>query len=60
MELADLVAILNNGSIEQIGTPADIRRAPASEFVAEFVDSAAAPASAGPVVPFPEARAARH
>src|SRR6185437_1853457 len=39
MELADLVAILNQGSIEQIGTPAEIRRAPASEFVADFIDS---------------------
>jgi len=38
MELADLVAILNQGSIEQIGTPAEIRRAPASEFVADFID----------------------
>jgi ABC-type proline/glycine betaine transport system ATPase subunit len=41
MELADLVAILNRGSIEQIGTPAEIRRAPASEFVADFIDSRA-------------------
>ena len=39
MELADLVAILNQGSIEQIGIPTDIRRAPASEFVADFIDS---------------------
>jgi sulfate transport system ATP-binding protein len=59
MELADLVAILNNGSIEQIGTAAEIRRAPVSEFVADFVDSTARPAPA-PIVPFPEARAARH
>jgi len=41
MELADLVAILNQGTIEQIGTPAEIRRAPASEFVADFIDSTA-------------------
>jgi sulfate transport system ATP-binding protein len=60
MELADLVAILNNGSIEQIGTPEEIRRAPVSDFVADFVDSTARPAPPAPVVPFPEARAARH
>jgi len=59
MELADLVAILNNGSIEQIGTPAEIRRAPASDFVADFVDSPLRP-GIEQVVPFPEARAARH
>ncbi len=59
MELADLVAILNQGAIEQIGTPADIRRAPASEFVADFVDSPIRP-GAEQVVPFPEMRAVRH
>src|SRR5947199_888732 len=51
MELADLVAILNHGSIEQIGTPAEIRRAPASEFVADFVDTKAFTATPAPVVP---------
>jgi sulfate/thiosulfate transport system ATP-binding protein len=61
MELADLVAILNQGSIEQIGTPAEIRRAPASEFVADFVDSKVFAPVPAPVVPFPEARMAlRH
>jgi sulfate transport system ATP-binding protein len=59
MELADLVAILNQGSIEQIGTPADIRRAPDSDFVADFIDSPIRP-GAEQVVPFPEARAVRH
>ena len=60
MELADLVAILNGGVIEQVGTPADIRRAPATDFVADFVGSAVS-APPSPVVPFPEARAAlRH
>jgi len=39
MELADLVAILNHGEIEQIGTPVEIRRAPASDFVADFIES---------------------
>ena len=37
-ELADRVAILNKGKIEQIGTPAQIVNHPATEFVAEFVD----------------------
>jgi sulfate transport system ATP-binding protein len=37
-ELADRVAILNKGKIEQIGTPAQIVNHPAAEFVAEFVD----------------------
>jgi sulfate/thiosulfate transport system ATP-binding protein len=37
-ELADRVAILNKGKIEQIGTPAQIVHHPATEFVAEFVD----------------------
>lgn len=37
-ELADRVAILNKGKIEQVGTPAQIVNHPATEFVAEFVD----------------------
>ena len=37
-ELADRVAILNKGKIEQIGTPAQIVNHPATEFVAGFVD----------------------
>ena len=37
-ELADRVAILNKGKIEQIGTPSEIVNHPATEFVAEFVD----------------------
>ncbi|MBU6298510.1 MAG: ATP-binding cassette domain-containing protein [Alphaproteobacteria bacterium] len=39
--LADLVAILNDGKIEQYGTPEDVRSAPKTEFVADFLDSAA-------------------
>ena len=38
LQLADFVAVLNKGQIEQIGTPADIRRTPASPFVAEFLE----------------------
>lgn len=37
-ELADRIAILNKGVIEQVGTAADIVAAPASEFVAGFVE----------------------
>jgi sulfate transport system ATP-binding protein len=37
-ELADRVAILNEGLIEQIGTPREIRQRPATKFVAKFVD----------------------
>jgi sulfate transport system ATP-binding protein len=37
--VADLVAIMNAGKIEQYGTPEDVRRAPKSHFVAEFLDS---------------------
>lgn len=37
-ELADRVVILNQGKIEQIGSPAEIVEKPASPFVAEFVE----------------------
>ncbi len=35
--LADHVALLHDGRLEQYGTPADLRAAPASPFVAEFL-----------------------
>jgi osmoprotectant transport system ATP-binding protein len=35
--LGDQVAVLSDGVLAQIGTPAEIRRAPASEFVASFL-----------------------
>lgn len=35
--LADRVVVLNNGSVEQIGTPQDIYNQPASTFVAKFL-----------------------
>ena len=38
MEVADRVAILNAGRIEQIGAPHDIRDRPATEFVRAFLD----------------------
>jgi sulfate transport system ATP-binding protein len=37
MEVADQVVIMNNGRIEQIGTPAEIYDQPASEFVMRFI-----------------------
>lgn len=36
-ELADRVAILNNGLIEQIGTPTEILGSPKTEFIADFI-----------------------
>jgi sulfate transport system ATP-binding protein len=38
MEVADRVAILNAGRIEQSGAPQEIRAQPASEFVRSFLD----------------------
>jgi sulfate transport system ATP-binding protein len=35
--IADLVAVLNKGRIEQVGTPTDVRRDPKSAFVSEFL-----------------------
>ena len=37
MALADLIVIMNNGKIEQAGTPREIFNAPATEFVARFI-----------------------
>ncbi len=38
MEVADRVAILNGGRIEQIGAPQEIRERPATKFVRAFLD----------------------
>jgi len=38
MDIADRVAILNGGRIEQIGTPDEVRSRPATEFVKTFLD----------------------
>ena len=45
MEVADRVAVINNGQIEQYGKPRDLYEHPASEFVMTFV---------GPVTRFRE------
>ena len=37
LELADVVIVMNNGQIEQIGTPQDIYDHPATAFVYEFL-----------------------
>ncbi|MEK7216894.1 MAG: ABC transporter ATP-binding protein [Chloroflexota bacterium] len=39
MALADRVVVMNQGRIEQIGTPADIYERPRTEFVSDFVGS---------------------
>ena len=40
LELADRVAVLNKGQIEQVGTPEEVYARPASAFVAGFVGDA--------------------
>jgi sulfate transport system ATP-binding protein len=37
LELADRIAVMNRGRIEQVGNPAAIYEAPATRFVAEFI-----------------------
>jgi len=37
LELADLVAVMNQGAIEQIASPAELREQPATPFVADFL-----------------------
>jgi sulfate transport system ATP-binding protein len=40
MEVADRVAVLDRGGLEQVGAPADLYDMPASEFVLRFVGDA--------------------
>lgn len=37
LELADRIAVMNRGRIEQVGTPEEIYRQPATPFVCEFI-----------------------
>ncbi len=37
LAMADRIVVMNHGVIEQVGTPAEIYRAPATAFVADFV-----------------------
>jgi multiple sugar transport system ATP-binding protein len=39
MSMADRIAVMNAGNVEQIGTPQDIYDRPASMFVADFIGS---------------------
>ena len=40
LELGDRIAVLNNGKLEQIGTPDDVYNHPATEYVATFLGAA--------------------
>ncbi|MFC5475440.1 putative 2-aminoethylphosphonate ABC transporter ATP-binding protein [Paraherbaspirillum soli] len=40
LEVADTIVVMSNGRIEQIGTPEQVYREPASRFVAEFIGRA--------------------
>ena len=37
MTMGDRIAVLNNGTIQQLGTPLDLYNRPANEFVASFI-----------------------
>ncbi|SFG25455.1 sulfate transport system ATP-binding protein [Palleronia marisminoris] len=39
-EIADRVAVMNGGIIEQVGTPADLAERPSSDFVRDFIGAA--------------------
>jgi multiple sugar transport system ATP-binding protein len=39
MAMADMIAVMNNGSVEQVASPRDIYDRPASLFVADFIGS---------------------
>ena len=39
LTMADRIVVMNHGAIEQVGTPQEIYRRPASAFVADFVGS---------------------
>ena len=41
LEVADRVAIMNHGQIEQIGSPSEVRNHPANEFVTDFLSDIA-------------------
>jgi ABC-type Fe3+/spermidine/putrescine transport system ATPase subunit len=37
MSMADRIAVMNDGRVEQLGTPEEVYRRPASRFVADFI-----------------------
>jgi sulfate transport system ATP-binding protein len=45
-EVADRVVLIEKGRIQQVGTPQEVRQAPANRFVAEFLDLPWEPAPA--------------
>jgi multiple sugar transport system ATP-binding protein len=47
MTLADRIVIMNEGRIEQVGTPDEVYKQPASQFVASFIGSPAMNFAAG-------------
>ncbi|MFN2557499.1 MAG: ABC transporter ATP-binding protein [Nitriliruptorales bacterium] len=58
MTMGDLVAVLRNGHLEQVGSPRDVYDRPASQFVASFLGTppmslltADADGKVGPIVP---------
>jgi ABC-type sugar transport system ATPase subunit len=63
MTIADRLAVMNQGRLEQVGRPLDVYRAPASLFVAQFLssprlnvlDGEVVASAAGPVVRTPVA-----
>jgi putative spermidine/putrescine transport system ATP-binding protein len=40
LSMSDRVVVMNHGHVEQIGSPADIYRAPRTQFVAQFIGEA--------------------
>lgn len=40
MSMCDRIAVMNDGRIEQIGSPREVYESPANEFVAEFIGTA--------------------
>lgn len=40
LALSDVIVVMNKGHVEQVGTPVDLYRRPASEFVADFIGEA--------------------
>jgi sn-glycerol 3-phosphate transport system ATP-binding protein len=50
MTLADMVVVMNQGRIEQVGVPTEVYRRPATQFVATFIGSPAMNLAPGKVV----------
>ncbi len=55
LSMSDMIGVMNNGQIEQLGSPKDIYATPATPYVADFVGSA----NRLPVVPLGKAGADR-